>query len=1529
MKKISCLLLAMLCCFSASAQFFRLNNWTTNTSTGAITSLTADASPDGATDYVSVYDASAGTLKKVLLSLLPGAGQVFTNASNLFSANSSNTFLGQIRFTQEPLNSSLIFDAVVKETSGYVSSGLTALTVTGGSLVAADVGKTIQVWQPDRVFVDAYITNATAKLVSATAAFTSADVGKTVEVSGAGPTSFSLLSTISTVDSATQVTLAGNASTTAQNVSARIISVPFVTTIAAVGGSTSATLTAAPAVTHTNANVVYGTDNRVALSNDCASAQLAHRNLRLGSGKAMILLTSASPWATALSTNDLNIIGTGKGSTEIVMITDAIPSVAGGIFRVNTSASLRARDLTVRCYSPNTTNDVVASGFPIAFYMAGGGATQYMSLEHVDVFGAGNATFIASGTANTRKMWAQDCRWITMDVNSCFFGFDTGVYERRMRDCYLETDNQITTSTTDTQYNCHTVYDHPAVSEDWTDGQFYSLARAGAAYHIHHYGSQTLGCAFLRFTRCKFSGLPNAVYSATTGVTTEFIEPIFEQSGNGALLSGDAAIYGGRTRNTNQTAILSPLVGTTGEHFTVIGHDFQNTNTQGKLLSSSVSGMDVYVAGSYIAGVAESSTATSNKSVYVGTTFIGQNPASAQAFAAAYAGTASLSNGIAKFIGCYFKGDFHDECIRFRIATNFDLEISDCRNDTARPIVHDTTSGGGVGAMAYGHDNFYTVSGGEPQSDSRLGSHFAARKMLNPTAIASAATINPSFNFDTHQVSGSTTIDTILVGGDTTRNVMAYQVTLIASSGATWAISLAGNVVPLITTARTAGQAYTFRWDSIDQKWRELGLPQGIATGDITSVGDVTGGAAFDGTQGTTLTFNDPGGDHTFKFNTTLDQFEISTNLYALGSLLATNESRANSMTATQSFTVLGTGLGTLIIGSAGVTLSDNGDGGLNIVGNGNGFDENLLLDLDNISNTATYSSTSGVATVNFSGMQLQENGAAVPNNTDNLGFFASTTGAQLASTLSDETGTGVPVFSSGATTTNQVLVTATGTTPSAADNSTKIATTAYVQTELSSFTGGAPGGANGDVQIKSGTSLAGESAFNYNSTNKTLSVPNIIVSTNFTMLGNTNGVWHFWDGDASQVVGLGAAPNVLTNFDLLLPVQPSAGLLYASDTGTTNTNGAPIFQLSWTNPPTGTSGTVINTGTPVVSQVPRYTDTTGTNVAPSTMTVAALGGVVITNSDTTNVSFNIKGPSGGTNDLIAVSAGGTNYVKINSKGQILGVDGVSVNPTFAFANAIDTGMKWRNPGLSWEIVGVEKLILTASALTALVNIDINASATPYLSILSDTYIGREAVNVWRLGLDGAAPSAQTFKGPNGSGTDKAGGDVTLYGGRGTGTNKSGAFIVSSGNTATTGSTLHTVGERLHIADKFVNLTAASDTLFCTITNIGSGKYCSVKIYASINADDGTDFQSLAADVNFSIVNKAGTVTPSTVIQVVHTTAASSGTITSPTFTAVASGNGVDVKCNTASSLTETTLRIKYMLWLNSNDAATVIEIQN
>lgn len=70
------------------------------------------------------------------------------------------------------------------------------------------------------------------------------------------------------------------------------------------------------------------------------------------------------------------------------------------------------------------------------------------------------------------------------------------------------------------------------------------------------------------------------------------------------------------------------------------------------------------------------------------------------------------------------------------------------------------------------------------------------------------------------------------------------------------------------------------------------------------------------------------------------------------------------------------------------------------------------------------------------------------------LSQFASTTSSQLAGVISDETGSGALVFGTSPTLSTAVLGSSTATTQSASDNSTKVATTAYVDRQVALVAG-------------------------------------------------------------------------------------------------------------------------------------------------------------------------------------------------------------------------------------------------------------------------------------------------------------------------------------------------------------------------------------------------------------------------------------------------------------------------------------------
>lgn len=110
----------------------------------------------------------------------------------------------------------------------------------------------------------------------------------------------------------------------------------------------------------------------------------------------------------------------------------------------------------------------------------------------------------------------------------------------------------------------------------------------------------------------------------------------------------------------------------------------------------------------------------------------------------------------------------------------------------------------------------------------------------------------------------------------------------------------------------------------------------GGGSGDITSVGDVASGAAFDGTQGTILTFNNGGGDGTFQYDGT--------------SFILTHP---------------------LDFGAAGVRLAGDADGAITFLGLGNGADENLTLNLDDTANEGVFTTSTGLTNLAHTAISL------------------------------------------------------------------------------------------------------------------------------------------------------------------------------------------------------------------------------------------------------------------------------------------------------------------------------------------------------------------------------------------------------------------------------------------------------------------------------------------------------------------------------------------------------------------------------
>lgn len=363
-------------------------------------------------------------------------------------------------------------------------------------------------------------------------------------------------------------------------------------------------------------------------------------------------------------------------------------------------------------------------------------------------------------------------------------------------------------------------------------------------------------------------------------------------------------------------------------------------------------------------------------------------------------------------------------------------------------------------------------------------------------------------------------------------------------------------------------------------------------------------------------------------------------------------------------------------------------------------------------------------------------------------------------------------------------------------------------------------------------------------------------------------------------------------------------------------------------------------------------TDETGTGVAVFGTSPTISTSLTLTNGTTTTVPLLVQHASGGTNLIAQFSTGGTNnfgihggpqdlsQISVGNTARILSLpsaqyvsitqnsyyDGTNYRAVVAGKGSI---LKLHDSVQGIYYYGLNNVAANAvQSVTEYWNYNINSLqfnvTSGNLVINSDVILAKDSTATLQLGVDAASVvSPQTLKAADGSGTDKDGAVLQLRGGQSTGTGRGGDVAIATGLTgASTGSSANSYSTRTFQSAMYVNLTESTATLFANIS-LTTNHYAGVTIDATVYANDGTDYQALHSVVNVAGVNKAGTVTP-TLTQVDGTTAASSGTLTC-TYTAVANGNSIDIKANAVSSLTQTVLRVKWMITaLNSDGVATV-----
>jgi hypothetical protein len=181
----------------------------------------------------------------------------------------------------------------------------------------------------------------------------------------------------------------------------------------------------------------------------------------------------------------------------------------------------------------------------------------------------------------------------------------------------------------------------------------------------------------------------------------------------------------------------------------------------------------------------------------------------------------------------------------------------------------------------------------------------------------------------------------------------------------------------------------------------------------------------------------------------------------------------------------------------------------------------------------------------------------------------------------------------------------------------------------------------------------------------------------------------------------------------------------------------------------------------------------------------------------------------------------------------------------------------------------------------------VSGSSTANLAYINHVYIGS--------GVTDTTAQSVTYHATGGSGSNNAGGNLTMAMGAGTGTAAGSQVSLSRSLMTTTGSTAQTQVPGFTVCEtKTLSNTSATATTLAQIgaaSNSGGG----ATVFLSVTATDGTNFDTETQSTNLSFVNKAGVFTISTPTTTASSAASNSGSTTIG-FTATGASSLISLK---------------------------------
>ncbi|HRB54025.1 MAG TPA: hypothetical protein PLD87_10145 [Bacteroidia bacterium] len=309
-------------------------------------------------------------------------------------------------------------------------------------------------------------------------------------------------------------------------------------------------------------------------------------------------------------------------------------------------------------------------------------------------------------------------------------------------------------------------------------------------------------------------------------------------------------------------------------------------------------------------------------------------------------------------------------------------------------------------------------------------------------------------------------------------------------------------------------------------------------------------------------------------------------------------------------------------------------------------------------------------------------------------------------------------------------------------------------------------------------------------------------------------------------------------------------------------------------------------------------------NVVITTMSAAA----GTQGSNNTLVGYRLE--TGGSHNTMIGGQGGTSNAVTGSNNVFLGYN-TTVNAYSGQYNLVlgrSAGF-YSTGGISGSIS-----LNSTQGCTASNQMVIGSNVDGVNNSITQVYIGAGVTNT-------TAPNV-TINATGGSGTNNAGANITIAGGKSTGTAAGGYVKSTTSVKGASGTTQQSNTDRNVIVGKYVDITESAATTFGTLALTTSGTTSGGEVMYTIEANDGTDYQSLTGVLKYDVVNKAGTLTVTYSDVQNGAGACSAGTLTA-TVTAAVSGTSIQFQANAVSSLAQTVLRVSFQV-INNFGVATI-----